>query len=145
MKTTIFAVLVCLVLYSCQEKKPEVYSTSSIAINGFDPVAYFAENKPIKGDAAFTYEWKGANWLFSSKANRDLFVGNPGKYEPQYGGYCAYGCSKGKKATTDPQAWSIVEGKLYLNNSPAVQEKWLKEQKARIELADKYWPEIKGK
>lgn len=143
MKTCILAVLACFILYGCQEKQPEIFSSSSFAISGYDPVAYFTANKPVKGNSEFSYEWKGANWLFSSKANKDLFASNPGKYEPQYGGYCAYGCSKGKKATTDPLAWKIVDGKLYLNHSSEVQEKWLKEQKQRIELADKYWPQIK--
>lgn len=145
MKSTILAVLICLVLNSCNEKQPEIYSNSSIAINGYDPVAYFTENKPVKGNSEYSFEWKGAHWLFSSKDNMDLFASAPEKYEPQYGGYCAYGCSKGKKATTDPQAWTIVDGKLYLNNSPQVKEKWLMEQKQRIELADKNWPQIKDK
>jgi YHS domain-containing protein len=145
MKITIIAVLTSLLLNSCKEKQPEIYSTSSVAINGYDPVAYFTQNKTVKGVSEFSYEWKGTNWLFSSKTDMDLFSSDPEKYEPQYGGYCAYGCSKGKKATTDPQAWTIVDGKLYLNHSQQVKETWLKDQNQRIELADKYWPQIKDK
>ena len=145
MKATIFAVLISLILSSCKEKQPEIYSNGKMAINGYDPVAYFLENKAVKGKPEYSFERKGANWLFSSKNNMDLFALDPEKYEPQYGGYCAFGCSKGKKATTDPQAWTIVDGKLYLNNSPEVKKKWLAEQKQRIELANEFWPQIKDK
>lgn len=144
MKILLLTAFICLTLNSCKEKKSEIYSDSSIAINGYDPVAYFTENRPVKGSSEYSIQWKGVNWLFSSRDNLNAFLSDPGKYEPQYGGYCAYGCSKGKKATTDPQAWTIVDGKLYLNNSLQVRAKWLMEQKQRIELADKYWPQIKN-
>ena len=145
MKTVVIAAFVSLMLSSCSSKQPEIYTTSTTAINGYDPIAYFMDNKPVKGSDEYSFKWKDANWLFSSKAHMDMFAHDPEKYAPQYGGYCAYGCSKAKKATTDPNAWTIVDGKLYLNNSLQVKEKWLKEQKERIELADKNWPEIKDK
>jgi YHS domain-containing protein len=134
---------VCLALSSCKDKQPEIYTASSVAITGYDPVAYFTENKPVKGNPKYSFEWKGSSWLFSSEQNRDSFSLNPEKYAPQYGGYCAYGCSRGKKVATDPDAWTIVDGKLYLNKSPQVKELWLKEQKQRIEMADKNWSAIK--
>lgn len=145
MKTFVLSVLACLLLSSCANKQPEIYSDSSAAINGYDAVAYFTRQMPVKGSQEYAYQWKDANWFFSSKQNLELFQKDPEKYAPQYGGYCAYGCSKGKKATTDPNAWTIVNGKLYLNHSIDVKDLWMKEQKDRIEMADKYWPEIKGK
>lgn len=145
MKTFALSVLVCLLVISCTNQQPEIFSDSSSAINGYDPVAYFTDQKPVKGNPEFSYQWKNANWIFSSKQNLQLFEKNPDKYAPQYGGYCAYGCSKGKKATTDPNAWTVVDGKLYLNHSAEVKDLWMKEQKERIEMADKQWPEIRDK
>ena len=65
---------------------------SDKAIKGYDTVAYFTEGKPIKGKEQFSIEYMKATWLFSSQQNLDLFTGNPQKYAPQYGGYCAYAC-----------------------------------------------------
>ena len=141
----IMTAFVCLLVFSCTNKQPEIYSNSSAAINGYDPVAYFTNQEPVKGNQQFAYQWKDANWLFSSQENLELFSKDPEKYAPQYGGYCAYGCSKGKKATTDPNAWTIVDGKLYLNHSPEVKELWMKQQKEKIEMADNEWPQIKDK
>lgn len=145
MKTFALSVLVCLLFSSCANRQPEIFSDSSSAINGYDPVAYFTDQKPVKGNPDFSYQWKDANWIFSSQQNLELFKKNPEQYAPQYGGYCAYGCSKGKKATTDPNAWTIVDGKLYLNHSAEVKDLWMKQQKENIEIADKQWPEIKDK
>ena len=99
----------------------------------------------MKGVRDFTYQWNGANWYFSSKANQDSFSKNPEKYAPQYGGYCAYGCSEGHKAPTDPNAWTIIDGKLYFNYSLKVKEMWVKNTNERIAQADKIWPTIKDK
>jgi YHS domain-containing protein len=145
MKSTVLATLLFAIVTSCSHKKSEIYSSSSAAIGGYDPVAYFTESKPVKGSQEFSYQWKNVNWLFSSQQNLDSFTNNPEKFAPQYGGWCAFACSKGRKATTDPNAWSIVDGKLYLNNSLKVQEKWLANQKESIEQANKNWPAIKDK
>ena len=124
-------------------QKAEVFSASSQAIRGYDPVAYFTEGKPVKGSKDFTYQWNDANWFFSSKANLDSFKTNPEKYAPQYGGYCAYGTANGHKAPTQTDTWTIVGDKLYFNYSSQVKEKWMKDQKALIEKADKNWPSVK--
>src|SRR5262249_11833932 len=115
---------------------------SGIAIKGYDPVGYFTEGKPVKGETRFLHKWMGANWQFSSAASRDLFVANPKKYAPQYGGYCAYGVSEGHKAPIDPDAWTIVEGKLYLNYDLGVRGTWRKDILGHISRADMNWPKI---
>lgn len=148
MKTiSVLTAFLIVVATSCKHnnKMPEVYSLSSYAIGGYDPVAYFTEAKPVKGNENLSYKWKDANWIFSSKQNLDSFTANPEKFAPQYGGWCAFGCSNGRKAPTDPNAWTIVDGKLYLNYSLQVKEGWMKEQKQRIEKADMNWPQIKDK
>ena len=112
------------------------------AVSGYDPVAYFTEGKPVKGNKSFSTTYQGATWLFSSAANRDLFVKNPAAYAPQFGGYCAWAVSKGYTAPSDPNAWKIVDNKLYLNYDKDIQEKWSKDIPGNIKAGDKNWPVI---
>ena len=126
-------------------QKAEVYSDSAGAIKGYDPVAYFSEGRPVKGSAQFAHEWKGATWRFASAANRDRFAAEPEKYAPQYGGYCAYGVASGYAVAVDPAAWSVVEGKLYLNYSLGVRERWKSDVPGYIRKADENWPKALAK
>jgi YHS domain-containing protein len=126
-------------------QKAEVFTNAQGALRGYDPVAYFKESKPVEGKNEFAHTWNGADWHFSSLQNKEDFIASPEKFAPQYGGYCAYGLSKGYKAPTDPEAWTIVEDKLYLNYSKGVQQTWNKSQKEFIEKADKNWPEVAKK
>jgi len=127
-------------------QKSEVFKASSNqAIRGYDPVAYFAAGKPVKGNQDLVLHWNDADWHFASKENLNSFAKNPAKYAPQYGGYCAYGMSEGHKAPTDPDAWTIVDGKLYLNYSMDVRSKWRENEKERIDKANQNWPQLKDK
>lgn len=122
--------------------KPVNASFWSGAIKGYDPVAYFKEGKPVKGTGAYRHQWMGAIWYFASAENRDLFQKNPAKYAPQYGGYCAYAVSQGSTADIDPGAWTIFDGKLYLNYSLDVKKTWEKDIPGYIAKADKNWPNL---
>lgn len=136
--------LLLMIAFASFGQKPEVFSTDEGAINGYDPVAYFLQQKPVKGKTDIVYEWHGAKWHFDSMANRDLFIKNPEQYAPQYGGYCAYGVGKGGyKASTLPEAWTIVNQKLYLNYNLTVQKSWLAKKETYILQADQKWPQIK--
>lgn len=115
------------------------------ALSGYDAVAYFAVNNAVKGDPKFEYIWKGAKWYFSSEENMKKFQADPESFAPQYGGYCSYAVSEGYTANGDPEAWKVVDGKLYLNYSPKVKEMWEKEQKGRIEKGDQNWDGFKTK
>jgi len=126
-------------------QKSEVFSSSSKAIRGYDPVAYFTENKAVKGADSIVFNWMDANWYFSTKENLTMFMASPEKFAPQYGGYCAYGCSEGHKAPTDPEAFTIVNGKLYLNYNMNVRTKWRQDTDKKIERADMQWQAIKDK
>jgi YHS domain-containing protein len=117
-------------------------NSNGIAIKGYDPVAYFSEQKATEGKKEFTYEWSGTQWLFSSQANLDAFKAEPQKYAPQYGGYCAYGVSENHKSPTDPNAWTVADGKLYLNYSLKVKELWSKDIPTRIQKANGFWPSL---
>jgi YHS domain-containing protein len=130
---------------SVSAQKSAIFVKSDKAIRGYDPVAYFTDGKPVEGKDEFVYNWSNANWYFSSKQHLDLFKANPAKYAPQYGGYCAYGLSRGYKASTVAEAWTIDNGKLYLNYSLSVRNDWDKNRQERIQKADNYWPQIKDK
>ncbi|MEO0820252.1 MAG: YHS domain-containing (seleno)protein [Pseudomonadota bacterium] len=120
-----------------------VYKTLfGTAIDGTDPVAYFTESRPVEGSSDYTHDWNGATWRFSSAENRDLFAANPEKYAPQYGGYCAWAVSQGYTASTDPDAWAIVDGKLYLNYNQSVQTRWEKDVPGHIASANGNWPRV---
>jgi YHS domain-containing protein len=137
--------LLCLLLFpfSSFGQKPEIFSDSDQAIRGYDPVAYFTEGRPVKGESRFQCEWKNATWLFSSEKNLNAFKSNPEKFSPQYGGWCAYGMARGYKAKTEPDAWSIVNGKLYLNYNLSIRDDWNKMQGEYITTADKNWKTVR--
>ncbi|MEM9177177.1 MAG: YHS domain-containing (seleno)protein [Myxococcota bacterium] len=113
------------------------------AIEGTDPVAYFTEGRPVEGSKAHTFEYMGATWRFASAENKAAFEAAPEKYAPQYGGYCAWAVSQGYTAGIDPEAWTIVDGKLYLNYSEKVMKTWLADRDAFIEAADDNWPGLR--
>lgn len=112
------------------------YKPSGIAIRGTDTVAYFTEGKAVAGSDAFTTEWQGATWKFASQEHLDLFAANPEKYAPQYGGYCAYGVTKNSLVKIEPENWTIIDDKLYLNYSDSVQKTWEKNIPAYINDAN---------
>ncbi|VXD19711.1 YHS domain family [Planktothrix serta PCC 8927] len=123
-------------------RHPQFYTENGIALDGQDVVAYFTQNKLMTGMSQFKHSWGGTNWLFSSAANRDLFAQNPEKYAPQYGGYCAQGASEAHLVATQPDAWKIVNGKLYLNYDKTVQAQWITDIPGHIASANKNWPAI---
>lgn len=124
---------------------PVFQDSKGLAIRGYDPVAYFLAKKPVKGKSEFEHAWMGATWRFSTAANRDLFIMNPEKYAPQYGGYCAYGMSRGYAAPIDPKAWTVVDDKLYLNYDRDVRNLWNDDIPGHIARANQNWPRIPKK
>ena len=104
----------------------------------------FQERQPVKGAAEYRAEYKGSTFLFATQANRDAFAADPARYAPQYGGYCAFGVSGGYKAATDPAAFSVVNGKLYLNYNRGVQKQWSADVPGFIARADRIWPAVTG-
>lgn len=122
--------------------EPPVFATDGVAINGYDPVAYFTQSAPVAGSADHALEWNGAIWRFSSAENKAAFEADPAAYAPQYGGYCAYAVSKGGTAKTEPDAWTVVDGKLYLNFDKTVQGIWSEDIPGNIAKADANWPDV---
>ncbi|MCY3879921.1 MAG: YHS domain protein [Rhodobacteraceae bacterium] len=122
--------------------KDPVFTRWGNAIRGYDPVAYFTESRPVKGSGEFEAEWNGSTWRFASAANRDLFLTAPEAYAPQYGGYCAWAVANGYTASTAPEAWSIYDGKLYLNFSLGVRDQWSQDIPGNVARGDTNWPAV---
>jgi len=120
-----------------------VFTEDGVAIRGYDPVAYFTQGQPVRGEAAHAAEWNGATWHFASADNRAAFLAEPEAYAPQYGGYCAFGVAQGALVEIDPHAWSIVDGKLYLNLSRRFQRRWERDIPGFIARADANWPNLR--
>ena len=144
-KLFLFTLLTILSTVQMNAQQKHIFTKNNIAVNGYDVVAYFTESKPVKGNDEHTVTWKDAKWLFSTSEHASLFKANPEKYAPQYGGHCAFGCSRGYKVKSDPDAWSIVNGKLYLNYNLEVSELWKKDIENYIKKADAAWEPIKDK
>jgi YHS domain-containing protein len=117
---------------------------NGLAIQGFDPVAYFIQDKAIVGSAEFTANHAGATYRFVSAQNLEAFLLEPEKYIPAYGGYCAYGMAQGYKAPVEPDKFTIFGGRLYLNFNGAVQNTWRKDIDGYIQRAEASWKEIGG-
>ncbi len=136
------ALLVLAFAASAAALDPVHQSWRGVAIDGTDPVSYFEEGRPVKGVKQHAAEWKGATWYFASERNRQTFLADPERYAPRYGGYCAWAVSRGHTASSDPEAWKIVDGKLYLNYDLSVRKKWLTDVAGNIRRADENWPKL---
>jgi hypothetical protein len=115
---------------------------SGVAVHGFDVVAYVTKSAAVKGRAEFEYRWQEAIWRFASAEHRDLFQKSPDTYAPQFGGYCAWAVSRGYTADVDPEAWRVVDGKLYLNYSRRVQRMWEQDVAGNIAKGRANWPGV---
>ncbi|OFW99574.1 MAG: twin-arginine translocation pathway signal protein [Alphaproteobacteria bacterium RIFCSPHIGHO2_12_FULL_63_12] len=126
---------------------PDIYTGrfSSLALGGYDPVAYFETGAPAKGSREFTLEHEGATWRFVSAQSREKFRANPAAYAPQYGGYCAWAIAQGYLAPGNPENWTVRGGKLYLNYNDKVQKDWLVDPEGFIARADSNWPDVLSK
>ena len=115
---------------------------NGIAIQGYDPVAFFTDNRPVKGTSQFQSEYRGAKYYFASADHKAVFDKEPAKYEPQFGGYCAYGASKGQPAPVKIEAWQIVNGRLLMQYDLGVRDTFNKDQQGNLSKADQHWPGI---
>jgi hypothetical protein len=127
------------------EAEPLIYQDrDGIAIQGYDPVAYFTEGKAVKGSDTFSYQWLGATWHFASAEHRDLFAVDPVNYAPQYGGYCTSGIITSNFYSSDPRIWRIVDGKLYLSSRQYSLTSLADSAPRGIEALDAKWEELRA-
>lgn len=117
-------------------------SSDGVAIRGYDPVAYFRDGGPRLGKVEFSVRHAGAVWRFTSAQHRALFEADPERYLPAYGGFCAYGTSRGYLVKIEPEAWTIVDGRLYLNYDLSVRKTWSAKTRVYIDRADAKWPNL---
>ena len=115
---------------------------NGLAIQGYDPVAYFTQNKPVKGHPQLRLTHQGATYLFASQDHAALFQKDPDQYTPQFGGFCAYAVSKGQTARIDPDAFQIVDGRLILQYSKSVRDTFSKDTAGNLKKADANWPAL---
>jgi len=142
MLRSLFGLLSLILMPLAFAAETSIFATDDGAIRGYDPVAYFTLGEATKGNDKFTTNWQGATFKFASAANLELFKADPVAYVPQYGGYCAYAVAKGATAGTVAEAWTIVDGKLYLNYSMSVRQRWRKDVPGHIAAADRNWPTV---
>jgi YHS domain-containing protein len=124
--------------------EPPVFTglIKGVAVGGYDPVAYFSDGKPVKGAEDLTLQHEGATWRFASAENRSAFKADPAKYAPRFGGYCAYAVSKGYTAKAEPDAWTIHDGKLYLNYDKSVRAIWEQDIPGNVAKGNANWPGV---
>jgi len=146
------ALLVILAIAACNNSpKPQEgkafnnVDATGVILDGYDPVAFFTDNKPVKGSEQFKSTYDEAVYHFASKEHLDLFKKNPEKYKPQYGAWCAYAVSLGRVAPIDVNTFSIVNGRLFIQHNQRAVNGWNKDVPGNIVLADKYWPKVSGK
>lgn len=124
--------------------QPPVFATERGAIDGVDPVAYFVEHRAIPGKPDIGFDWNGAHWLFSNAENRARFEEDPEAFAPRFGGYCAYGVASGYAVKSDPNAWTVSQGRLYLNYDAETMTEWRSDQASSIATANEKWPGVLG-
>jgi YHS domain-containing protein len=119
-----------------------VAGASGIGLDGYDPVAFFSEKRPMHGDPAISTIYKGAKYFFASKEHKVRFEEDPEKYVPQFGGYCAFGVALGALFPVDISTWQIRNGRLYLNLNPTILELFNKDFEGQVAKAEKNWPSL---
>lgn len=139
---TSLALLPVIAALPARAETPRIFQKDGVALGGTDPVSYFRDGAPAKGRAEHSLDWNGATWRFASAENKAAFAADPDRYAPQFGGYCAYGAASGYAAPTVADAWTIVDGRLYLNYSRGVRGKWEKDIPGNISKAETNWPGI---
>lgn len=150
MKKSLFSLLIALLPFAVCAAEPgppaeaPVFSTAAGAIDGYDPVAYFTQSKPVRGARDITLEWQGARWHFANVEHREMFRAEPERYAPQFGGYCAYAVAHDYTAKIDPEAWAIEKGRLYLNYNAKVAGLWQAQKADFIPRAQTHWPRLRG-
>lgn len=136
------AALAAASLPAAAAEPPVFQGADGVAINGYDPVAYFTDKSPVEGLAEHALDWRGATWRFASAENLSMFEADPERFAPAYGGYCAYAVSGGYTASTSPRAWTVHEGRLFLNYNRAVRALWGRDIPFHVARADGNWPGV---
>lgn len=114
-------------------------ASDGIAISGYDTVGYFTEGRAMKGSPEFEYTWQDAKWLFATSEHRDLFAQDPERYAPRFGGFCTGAMSLGLARLANPENWSIIDGKLYMNMTRGGRDRLRASPDSTIDKAEETW------
>ena len=115
---------------------------NGLALQGYDPVGYFTDNKPVKGSAEFTASYKGATYQFASAEHKAAFEKDPAKYEPQFGGFCGYAASINKLAPIQPEFFQVLHGRLVVQHNEKAWKLWHEDVEGNLKKADANWPAL---
>jgi YHS domain-containing protein len=113
-----------------------------LALQGYDPVAYFTDNRPAKGDPQFTATYRGGTYQFASAAHKKAFENNPAKYAPQFGGFCGYAASINKLAPIEVEYFQVLHGRLVLQHNEKAWRLWHEDVEGNLKKADANWPAL---
>lgn len=122
----------------------DVASGKRVALQGYDPVAYFTKSRPEKGSAEFSASFDGATYWFSNDEHRARFVADPDRYAPQFGGFCAINVARGEKYEADPEAWTIADGRLYVFGAKEGVPMFRRQATGIVAQAKQRWPELRA-
>ena len=139
------AIFSCLVSLDGYAATPWSSLDEAVAIQGYDSVAYFTKNEAVRGSSKYNYDWSGMTWFFATAEDRDLFSAAPEKYAPQFGGFCSLSVAYGKYSRGGGDAWTIHEGKLYLNYDKKVMADFRQNLPGNISKAEGWWPTVKSR
>jgi len=141
MRIAVATLMILLALPSlAQAKELNNLDGNGLALQGYDPVGFFTDNRPVKGNQQFQSQYHGATYYFASAEHKAAFDKEPAKYEPQFGGFCAYGASRGKTVPIKIEAWQIVNGRLLMQYDLDVKGKFNTDPQGNLSKADKNWP-----
>jgi len=141
MRTAVVTVMILTALSSVGlAKELNNLDGKGVALQGYDPVAFFTDNRPVRGDQQFQTQYHGATYYFASAEHKAAFQKEPARFEPQFGGFCAYGASRGKTVPIKIEAWQIVNGRLLLQYDLDVKAKFNSDPQGNLSKADKNWP-----
>ncbi len=141
----IFTIVIAALAFTSLAAKADPVQQNVVGAGGYDLTSYFTQEKPQRGNGHHVAVVNGVSYVFASDANKKMFEANPEKYLPQYGGYCAFGASIGKKFIADPDVYDIVDGKLYMNLDTKIRGLWSADIPGRIKAADANWKTIATK
>ena len=145
------AALAALLLIAAADPAPVTAATTErivsdhhtgIAINGFDPVAYFTDAEPKPGNAELEYKWEGVTWRFRNEGNRAAFVADPDIYMPRFGGYDPIAVARGVGTAGHPELWLVFEQRLYFFYNTQARDEFTAAPEEAIEAANARWEEV---
>lgn len=142
MNKLILSLALFIVAFAAEAKEALNIDGNGLALQGYDPVAYFTENRPVKGTTDFTASYNGGQYQFASAEHKAAFEKEPAKYAPQFGGFCGYAASINKLAPIEPEYFQVLNGRLILQHNKKAWHLWHQDVEGNLKKADANWPTL---